>query len=117
MTPTLGNTIHRARLAKKWSLRRCASTLEISPSYLHDIENDRRVPSDHRLEVIAFLLDLDLDHLRILGGRWFGDAERCYLARRPLAGRLVRRIAELNLNERELALLVRKVEGMARVRP
>ena len=44
MTP-LGRRIAEARAALGWSLRECARQIEISPAYLSDLENGRRLPS------------------------------------------------------------------------
>src|SRR3954454_23723420 len=97
---TLGDTIREARIAKGPSLRDLAKALEITPSYLSDIENDRRVPSEDVLGRIANLLGLDYDLLMAQAGRFGGDAER-YMKRHPTAGVLFRKILEHNLPEPE----------------
>jgi ribosome-binding protein aMBF1 (putative translation factor) len=47
---TLGDIVREARLAKEQSLRQVSKLLEITPSYMSDIENDRRVPSEEVLQ-------------------------------------------------------------------
>ena len=92
---TLGEVIRDARVAAGQSLREFARTLEITPSYQSDIENDRRIPSEEVLKRIAGLLSLDFEELMALGGRFGDDAER-YLRRHPTAGALFRKLSETN---------------------
>jgi len=73
---TLGDSIREARIAEGPSLRDLAKALEISPSYLSDIENDRRVPSEDVPGKIAVLLALDRDELMAPAGRFGDEAER-----------------------------------------
>lgn len=108
---TLGDVIRETRVAKGQSLRDLAKGLEISPSYLSDIENDRRVPAEDVLGKIAGLLDLDRDGLMALAGRFGEEAER-YMRRHPTAGSLFRKISERNLAEPELRRLLREVEKL-----
>jgi transcriptional regulator with XRE-family HTH domain len=108
---TFGDFIREARIATGQSLRDLAKALEISPSYLSDIENDRRVPSEDVLGKLAALLALDRDELMALAGRFGDEAER-YLRRHPTAGSLFRKISEQNLPEPELRKLLRQVEKL-----
>jgi len=108
---TLGEMIRDTRVAKGPSLRELARQLNITPSYLSDIENDRRVPAEEVLLAIANLLGLDFDTLMSIAGR-FGDKAERYMKRHPTAGTLFRRISEQNLPEKELQKLLRKVEGL-----
>jgi transcriptional regulator with XRE-family HTH domain len=95
---TLGQVIRDARVAAGTSLREFARTLEITPSYQSDIENDRRIPSEEVLKRVAGLLSLDFEELMALGGRFGDDAER-YLRRHPTAGALFRKLSETNAPE------------------
>ena len=97
----MGILIRGSRVEKGLSLRELARQLDRAPSYLSDIENDRRVPAEELLGQIARLLDLDFDDLMALGGR-FGEVMERYVKRRPMAGVLYRRIAEKNLPEDKL---------------
>jgi len=108
---TLGEHIRDARVAKGSSLRELARQLTITPSYLSDIENDRRVPAEQVLRAIANLLQLDFDTLMAMAGRLSAKAER-YMKRHPTAGMLFRRISDQNLPEEELKKLLMKVEGL-----
>jgi transcriptional regulator with XRE-family HTH domain len=111
----LGEIIREARLAKDKSLREQAKLLEITPSYLSDIENDRRVPSEDVLRKITNQLDLDFDHLMALAGRFGDDADR-YMKKQPVAGVLFRRLSENNMQEDELRELLRQADELAKKR-
>ena len=54
---TLGDIINHARVGKRMGLRALARELDIVPSYLSDIENNRRVPSEAVLQNLAHALD------------------------------------------------------------
>jgi transcriptional regulator with XRE-family HTH domain len=90
---TLGEVIHDARARLKLSLRDVTKRLAITPSYLSDIENDRRIPSEEVLRKLASLLNLDPDDLMAMAGRFGDDAVR-YMMKNPAVGLLFRRLAE-----------------------
>lgn len=114
-TQTLGEIVREARIAKEKSLREIAKTLEITPSYMSDIENDRRVPSEDVLRNITRLLDLDFDHVMALAGRFGENADR-YMKKQPIAGVLFRRITENNLQEDALRELLKKADELGKKR-
>ncbi len=75
-----GEAITQARKDKKLSQKQVAAgTLKedsrpISAQYLNDIEHDRRnPPSEHIVRQLANILDLDLDYLLFLAGRFPSD--------------------------------------------
>ena len=77
---TFGEAITRARKDKKLSQKQVAAgTLKedgqaISAQYLNDIEHDRRnPPSEYIVRQLADTLDLDLDYLLFLAGRFPAD--------------------------------------------
>ena len=77
---TFGEAITQARKDKKLSQKQVAAdTLKedsqaISAQYLNDIEHDRRnPPSEHIVRQLADSLDLDLDYLLFLAGRFPSD--------------------------------------------
>jgi transcriptional regulator with XRE-family HTH domain len=109
--PTLGEFIRLTRVAAKLGLRELARLVDITPSYLSDIENDRRIPAEDVLKRIAVELRLDFGELMAIAGRVGDDAER-YLKRHPAAATLFRRIAEKNLSEDELEKLLRTTEKL-----
>ena len=90
---SLGEVIHDARARLKRSLRDVAKQLAITPSYLSDIENNRRVPSEEVLVKLAVVLHLDKDDLMARAGRFGDDAVR-YMMRTPAAGVLFRKLAD-----------------------
>ena len=106
---SLGDAINKARVDKRIGLRALARRLDIVPSYLSDIENDRRVPSETVLRKIAQLLDLDFDMLMQRAGRLGEHAEQ-YLRQNQLAGQLFRRIARSQLDQEELEELLTNLD-------
>lgn len=112
---TLGDYVREARIHKQRSLRDIGASLELAPSYLSDIENDRRVPSEEVLKGLSRELELDFDELMALAGRFGHRAER-YLKRNPTAGRLFRRLSEANLGEQELKKLLHQAEQLRKKR-
>jgi transcriptional regulator with XRE-family HTH domain len=90
---TLGEVIHDARTNLKRSLRDVTKELDITPSYLSDIENNRRVPSEEVLSKLGTLLNLNYDDMMARAGRFGEDAVR-YMMKTPAAGLLFRRLAE-----------------------
>lgn len=111
---TLGDVIREAR-TPKGSLREYAKKLGITPSYLSDIENDRRVPAEDVLRKIAELLELGFAELMARAGRFGEDADR-YMRKHPTAGVLFRQLSESNLAEDDLAKLLKKAEELAKKR-
>ena len=109
--PTLGQQIRDARVAAGLSLRALARQLEVAPSYMNDIENDRRVPSEAVLLRIASTLDLDPDRLLAAAGR-VGENAQEYIKANPTAGVLFRRVSDAGLDETGLKRLLEQAEEM-----
>lgn len=105
---TLGEFLRNARIAKERSLRNLAESLQVTPSYLSDIENDRRVPAEDVLGRLATLLNLDVDEVMVRAGRFGEHAER-YIKQEPEAVRLFRRISEAGLTADQLRKLQEQV--------
>ena len=82
---SLGEVLRGRRVELDITLRDLAKQLGIAPSYLSDIENDRRVPSQEVLERLAAELKLKLDELMARAGR-FGDVAERYMKQHPAAG-------------------------------
>ena len=77
---TFGEAITEARKNKKLSQKEVAASTSkedggsISAQYLNDIEHDRRnPPSEYIVRQLANTLDLDLDYLLFLAGRFPSD--------------------------------------------
>lgn len=94
------------------SLRDLSKKLDLTPSYLSDIENDRRVPAEEALGQIASVLKLDFDLLMARAGR-FGDDALRYMKRNPAAGVLFRRLAEQEAPGDVLDKLIQHSETLA----
>ena len=108
---TLGDRIREARQSHGWGLRELARDLAITPSYLSDIENDRRVPAEPLLRTLAAKLEIDFDEMMSLGGRLGEETER-YLRRTPAAARLFRRMSEKQLDDKSLGEIDDLVDKM-----
>ena len=108
---TLGQQIRNARVAAEMTLRALAREVDVAPSYMNDIENDRRVPSEPVLRRIASELDLDADLLLAAAGR-VGDGAREYIKANPTAGVLFRKVSDAGLDEQGLKKLLEQAEEM-----
>ncbi|MBI2693030.1 helix-turn-helix domain-containing protein [Mycobacterium nebraskense] len=110
---SLGKQVRDARVAANQTLRGLARDLGLSPSYLNDIEFDRRVPSTEVLRQIADRLVLDVDALLAAAGRVgiAKDAEQ-YIRETPSAGVLFRRVTTDRLTEDQVQRLIKQVDKM-----
>jgi transcriptional regulator with XRE-family HTH domain len=108
---TLGQQIRDARVEADVALRALARAVDVAPSYINDIENDRRVPSEPVLRRIAAELDLDANQLLAAAGR-VGEGARDYIRANPTAGVLFRRVSEGGLGEQGLKKLLEQAEEM-----
>ena len=108
----LGDLINQARIRKRLGLRALARELGIAPSYLADIENDRRIPSEPVLRRISALLELDFDFLMHQAGR-LGEGVEDYLRQQEFAGQFFRKVAETNLGQAGLRELQEKLDELA----
>ena len=107
----LGQQVRDARVAAGLSLRALARQLEVAPSYVNDIENDRRVPSEAVLRRMASELGLDADLLLAAAGR-VGEGAREYIREQPAAGMLFRRLSDARMDEQGLKKLLEEAEKM-----
>lgn len=112
---SLGQRIRAARVDQGLTLRELARRIQRAPSYLNDIEYDRRVPSEGVLREICRVLGLDFDVMLSSAGRLGEDAER-YLKRQPVAGVLFRRMSQEGLREGELKQLIEMADRLAKER-
>ncbi len=114
---SLGDRIKEARVEARLTLRGMAKVLGLSPSYLNDIEYNRRTPSDDVLQKIADLLGLDRDELLAAAGRvGIGKDAEQYIRENPSAGVLFRRVTHERLPEAELKKLIEHVDDLKRDR-
>lgn len=113
MAKTLGGRLREARVANDFGLRELAKKLEISPTHLSDIENDRRLPSEELLKALAQHLKLEFDELMVLAGKVYSVTER-YVEKVPQAVTLFRKVSEHKLSPDDLKKLEAKAEELAR---
>lgn len=109
MQKGLGEFLNKQRIQKDLTLRELARRVEIGPSYLSDIENDRRVPAEDVLKRFAVELEIDVEDIMARAARLGETAER-YLETHPYAVRLVRKIAACDLSEEQLKKLCNQVK-------
>jgi len=100
---SLGDFIREARTAKKLTLRKFAVVLDKSPSYVSDIENDLRIPSEAVLREACDILTLDFDQMMGLAGR-FGDQTERQLRKTPSLGTLLRKLSDLPPDQMEAVI-------------
>ncbi len=112
MADTFGEFIRNARDDKGLRLRELARRLEVTPSYVSDIENDRRTPSEEVLIALARELELDANEVITKAGRLATGTDR-YLREQPLATQLFRKVAEIKPDDDDLLLLLEQVNNMA----
>lgn len=110
---SFGQWLRGARVQVGVSLRFLAAQLQIAPSYLSDIENDRRIPAEDLLRRFTDQLGLDFEEAMARAGR-FGEEVEQDLRRQPEAVRLLRRIAAAKLTTDELRALSDEVENRIR---
>lgn len=116
---TLGQSLRQLRQGKGLVLRGVAGAVvkengkPISPQYLHDLETDKRQPTDRTLHLIAKVLGADLDHLRALVGR-APEPVAAFCAKHPdrarAVGDLFRAIA-MAKSRRDKESVIRKLAG------
>lgn len=99
---TLGATIRAARERRELSIRALADDLDISAAYLHDIEHNRRIPSEAKMREIANTLLLDFDELLEQSGR-LGEQADYYLQTHAAMRVFVRTMARFGFDNRTLA--------------
>ena len=113
---TFGDRVREGRVAKELSLRELARRIDKSPSYLNDIEYNRRVPSATVVRQLADQLELDVGVMLAAAGRVLGQGDEEYVRSEPTAGVLFRRVAQERLDESELQDLLAWVDKLAKER-
>ena len=108
---SLGAQIRQARLDAGLSLRALAEQIKRAPSYLNDIEHNRRVPSESVIKDICTVLRLDEDRLLAAAGR-VGERAEEFMKSNPTAGVLLRTVSGAGLGERDLRKLLEQAEKM-----
>jgi transcriptional regulator with XRE-family HTH domain len=109
MATSLGELISAGRKQKQMSLRDLAGRLGLSPSFLNDVEHNRRVPSAANISAISDALELDANSLMAAAGR-VGDHAEQYVKSEPLAGALLRTAASGSMSAAELEKLIQSAQ-------
>jgi transcriptional regulator with XRE-family HTH domain len=105
---TFGDRIRIQRARRRMTLRQLGKETGSTASYLSDIENDRRIPSESVIRELARVLELDVDELLAAAGRFGEDADR-YIKRNPEAGILFRRMSDRNVSRDVIRRLLDEV--------
>lgn len=108
---TFGDVVRDARVLAGFTLRDLGSVVRVAPSYLSDIENDRRIPSDLVMRGLANALTLDVDELKARAGQ-LDEQTVDYLRQHPRAGELLRLIAANRCSDEDLQALLEQVNRM-----
>ena len=112
---TFGARVKERRAMLGMTLRELARQIDKAPSYLNDIEYDRRLPSEPVVRQICEVLNLDVDVMLAAAGRVGEQAEQ-YMRDQPSAGVLLRRVSEAQLPEKDLKKLLDQVARLSRER-
>ena len=109
MNDTMGTRIREVRKDKGLTLRKAAAELGIPPSYLSDIENSRRLPSEKVMKRITEVLGIPGSELQLLDGRIDPDLKR-WAEGQPKVRHLLRKMKDQNVDmddvERKLSRLL-----------
>ncbi|MDP6884883.1 MAG: helix-turn-helix domain-containing protein, partial [Rhodospirillales bacterium] len=105
-TTTFGGHVRRLRSEKGMGQRELARALDVSPSYLNDIEKDKRVaPRPELVRAMADILEADAERIFDLAGRSRNaippDVGELVLDNPDIVG-LLRAIADYGLNGAEI---------------
>lgn len=105
-----GEVIRDKRKSLGISLRDMARQLDIAPSYLSDIENNRRIPSEKVILNLSDKTGIPFDSLMSIAGK-MGDETDIYIKSHPSVVGLIRTIASLNLEDSQIDDIILHVES------
>lgn len=108
---TVGDRLRVGRARKRMTLRQTATTVGVSASYLSDIENGRKIPSEDVVLGLASALDLDPDDLLAAAGR-IGEGADEYIRANPDAGVLFRQLNKYQVGSEGLRRLIEQVPDL-----
>lgn len=80
--PDLPELIRTRRLARKWSLRRLAESIGVTPAYVADLEAGRRQPSAELKKRLSAALEISSNELALADARLTSDL-RDWIEERP----------------------------------
>lgn len=98
---TFGTYLRTKRNENGISLRECARRVGIQPSYLSDIEHDRRIPADDVLIAIGRVLAVPQNDVFARAGK-LGETAEVYLRTRPELIQFVRWLESCAFSDDEL---------------
>ena len=99
---TLGDRLRELREKNDLSLRELAAKVDVSASFISDIELGRRNPSDHRMAQLARLLGTTLDDLKQFDARLPIREIRSAVRSDPRYGVALRQIMDRQIDSEEL---------------
>jgi len=103
---TFGKFIRELRIKKGFGQRELASKIGIAPSYLNDIEKEKRTaPKQSVIKKLSNLLKININNLNDLAGISKGNVApdvREFIKNNPKIISLIRSIKENNLNENQI---------------
>jgi len=106
---SLGKWLQDARVAKRLTLTELAPMLQLQPSRLADIENERICPSEKLLKELLAALGLSFEEGLARSGR-LSEAATGYLKRRPSAVILINRMAARDLPDERVRFLIHQID-------
>ncbi|MGI8495169.1 MAG: helix-turn-helix domain-containing protein [Pyrinomonadaceae bacterium] len=110
---TIGEIIAEARKKSGLSLRALASRIPVSSTYLFEIENGKRTPSEKVVKGLSEQseLNLNFDNMMAHTGH-IGEEAEIYLKKNPTFGNVIRKVARKNLNEDQLNSLHNTIDKL-----
>ncbi len=117
MYRNIGEFINEKRIAKNITIRKLADLLSISPTYIADIEHDRRNPMDaEKLEELAQILGLtqdERDEMFDLAGKKRREVApdlKDYVVDNPFINFALRKAKNMGAGEEEWLKMVEDLE-------
>ncbi len=106
---TLGSFLRYAREQRGIQAQVVAKAIGVSKAYVGDIEKDRRMPAEETLRALVEYLDVSYDEALAYAGK-LDRKTRQYLLAHPTAMKLLRRIAEIDLDEERIVRLMAEID-------
>lgn len=78
----------------KFSLRKLAERIKVTPGYLSQVENGHEIPGDEKLDILAHELGEDPRILRILSGQLPEDLQIIVMKRPELFSQLIKQLKD-----------------------
>ena len=111
----LGNIIEDGRKNKGYGVRALARRIDVAHSYVRDITQGHRLPSEAIILKLCEELDLDCDEMMRLAGRVSASVYQ-HVQRSKAFGIFIRQLAEQQATDDEIRLLSSKFQEFLRGR-